>query len=161
MRSSSCLIEFANGDGDTIRCGKRAVADCADCGMSICSDCRTECCGESFCDYCYDYPATGTRAFEIGICWHVYVPTTRTRVPRSRAMRRHGAKLSVHDAVRASGDFCLRFRNAHLSCGRTIRARIQPRRPFPRCVGRPEPGTRPRIPYPRTGTPPVRQRRAD
>jgi hypothetical protein len=55
MRSSSCLIEFANGDGDSIRCGKLAVADCADCGMSICSGCRTECCGDSFCHFCYDY----------------------------------------------------------------------------------------------------------
>ena len=58
MRSSSCVIEFDNGDGDTIRCGKPSVADCADCGVSICSDCRTECCGESFCDYCYDYHVT-------------------------------------------------------------------------------------------------------
>jgi hypothetical protein len=58
MRSSSCLIEFDNGDGDTIPCGKPAVAECADCGMSICSECGTECCGESFCDYCYDYHVT-------------------------------------------------------------------------------------------------------
>jgi hypothetical protein len=58
MRSSSCLIEFANADGDSIRCGQSAVADCADCGLSICSDCRAECCGESFCDYCYDYHLT-------------------------------------------------------------------------------------------------------
>jgi hypothetical protein len=58
MRSSSCLIEFANADGDSIRCGQSAVGDCADCGLSICSDCRAECCGESFCDYCYDYHLT-------------------------------------------------------------------------------------------------------
>ena len=58
MRSSSCLIEFANGDSDSIRCGKPAVVDCADCGMSICSDCETECCEESFCEHCYDYHVT-------------------------------------------------------------------------------------------------------
>ena len=55
MRSSSCLIEFPNGDGDTIRCGRTSIADCADCGVSICSECQMECCGESFCDYCHEY----------------------------------------------------------------------------------------------------------
>jgi len=57
MRTSSCLVEFAT-DGDSIRCGKPAIADCADCGISICSDCETECCGEPFCEYCYDYHVT-------------------------------------------------------------------------------------------------------
>ena len=55
MRSSSCQIEFDNGDGDTIRCGKPTEAMCSDCGVSACADCSTECCGESFCDYCYQY----------------------------------------------------------------------------------------------------------
>ena len=57
MRSPSCLIDFDNGNGDTIRCGKPTVADCSDCGISICNDYRTECCGQSFCDQCYDYHA--------------------------------------------------------------------------------------------------------
>jgi hypothetical protein len=57
MRSSSCQIEFANED-HTIRCGKPAIADCADCGTPICDDCRMECCEESFCEYCYDYHVT-------------------------------------------------------------------------------------------------------
>ena len=47
-------IEFAR-ESDTARCGKPAVAECADCGASICSDCRTECCGQAFCDLCYEY----------------------------------------------------------------------------------------------------------
>ena len=50
----SCEIEFADG-ADAIRCGRRAVAECAECRISLCSGCRTECCGESFCDYCYEY----------------------------------------------------------------------------------------------------------
>lgn len=50
-------IEFADG-ADTVRCGKPAVAEYADCGTSICDDCRTECCVESFCDYSYDYHLT-------------------------------------------------------------------------------------------------------
>jgi len=57
MRNSSCQIESAN-ESDTVRCGKPAVAECADCGASICSACRTECCGQSFCDHCYDYHAS-------------------------------------------------------------------------------------------------------
>jgi hypothetical protein len=39
-------------------CGKRTVAECADCGTAICSDCRFECCGDSFCGQCYDYHVT-------------------------------------------------------------------------------------------------------
>jgi hypothetical protein len=58
MRSSSCEVKFGLEKTDTVRCGNRAVADCADCGVSICDDCRTDCCGESFCDYCYDYHVT-------------------------------------------------------------------------------------------------------
>lgn len=53
----SCQIEFAN-EADTVRCGKPAVAECADCGIPICSDCMTECYGESFCEYCYEYHLT-------------------------------------------------------------------------------------------------------
>jgi hypothetical protein len=55
MRISSREVEFGFDKTDTVRCGKLAVAECADCGMSLCSNCRTECCGESFCEYCYDY----------------------------------------------------------------------------------------------------------
>jgi hypothetical protein len=43
MRSSSCQIEFAN-EADTVRCGRPAVVECAECGISLCSGCRTECC---------------------------------------------------------------------------------------------------------------------
>ena len=57
MRGSSCQIHFDQGSGNAMLCGKPAVADCADCGISLCFDCRTECCGESFCDYCYEYHA--------------------------------------------------------------------------------------------------------
>jgi len=55
MEALTCQIEFAEDPHATIRCGKPAVAECADCGTSICSACRSECCGDSFCDYCYDY----------------------------------------------------------------------------------------------------------
>ena len=54
MRNSSCQIEFAN-ESDTVRCGKPAVAECAEYGPSLCSDCLTERCDMAFCDYCYDY----------------------------------------------------------------------------------------------------------
>jgi hypothetical protein len=43
---------------DTFPCGKQAVAECADCGISICSDCCEECCGDWFCVQCYDYHIT-------------------------------------------------------------------------------------------------------
>ena len=56
---SSCEIEYVrSGRVDAIPCGKRVVAECADCGAAICSDCRLECCGDSFCGYSYDYHAT-------------------------------------------------------------------------------------------------------
>src|SRR5437667_8844060 len=59
MKMSSCQIEYAtSGRADAIPCGKRVVAECADCGAAICSACRLECCGDSFCGYCYDYHAT-------------------------------------------------------------------------------------------------------
>src|ERR1700752_5093262 len=54
MRSSSCQTEFAN-ESDTVRCGKPAVAECAEYGPSLCSGCLTERCDMAFCDYCYDY----------------------------------------------------------------------------------------------------------
>lgn len=76
MRSSSCQIEFANED-DTIRCGKPAVADCADCGTSVCDDCRTECCAESFCGYCYDYHVT----------YYCLRKTVQTEAPPARPIR--------------------------------------------------------------------------
>jgi hypothetical protein len=52
----NCTIEYAASWSDqSLPCGKRAVARCADCGSSICSDCSLECCGRSFCGQCYDY----------------------------------------------------------------------------------------------------------
>jgi hypothetical protein len=49
-----CTIEY----GSTVeerRCGRVAVAECADCGASVCSICCKECCGKAMCGYCYDY----------------------------------------------------------------------------------------------------------
>jgi hypothetical protein len=55
----NCGIEYAAAWSDEgLPCGKRAVARCADCGVSICSDCLMECCGQSFCGQCYDYHVT-------------------------------------------------------------------------------------------------------
>jgi hypothetical protein len=52
----NCTIEYAASWSDqSLPCGNRAVARCADCGSSICSDCSLECCGRSFCGQCYDY----------------------------------------------------------------------------------------------------------
>jgi hypothetical protein len=39
MRISSREVEFGFDKTDTVRCGKLAVAECADCGMSLCSNC--------------------------------------------------------------------------------------------------------------------------
>jgi len=51
-----CQIEYTSSDGaDVTPCGKRAMAECADCGLLICDDCRVECCSEPFCGQCYDY----------------------------------------------------------------------------------------------------------
>jgi hypothetical protein len=58
----NCEIEYAasySGD-QSLLCGKRAIARCADCGSAICSECRFECCGDSFCDQCFDYHGTHT-----------------------------------------------------------------------------------------------------
>lgn len=53
---ANCEIEYAASWSDqSLPCGKRAVARCADCGTSICSDCLTECSGQTFCVQCYDY----------------------------------------------------------------------------------------------------------
>jgi hypothetical protein len=49
-----CTIEY----GSTVeerRCGRVAVAECADCGASVCSICCKGCCGKAMCGYCYDY----------------------------------------------------------------------------------------------------------
>jgi hypothetical protein len=40
---------------DSWPCGKRSVAQCADCGLAICEKCRTACCGDSYCASCYEY----------------------------------------------------------------------------------------------------------
>jgi hypothetical protein len=57
----SCQIEYEYGAiGNTVRCGRRSVAQCADCGISLCSECSTGCCGESFCGCCYDFHVTET-----------------------------------------------------------------------------------------------------
>jgi hypothetical protein len=51
-----CTVEYGSIDKE-MRCGRAAVADCADCGASVCSSCSMECCGHVLCGYCYDYHA--------------------------------------------------------------------------------------------------------
>jgi hypothetical protein len=59
LMNQRCQIEYvSSGSAEGMLCGKPAVAECADCGVSVCSACRLECCGSSFCEYCYDYHAT-------------------------------------------------------------------------------------------------------
>jgi hypothetical protein len=50
----NCEIEYAARFSDEgLPCGRRAVAECADCGNAICEDCRIECCRECSRDFCF------------------------------------------------------------------------------------------------------------
>ena len=57
--TSLCTIEYGSGSIGS-RCGRPAVAECADCGASVCSSCGRSCCGKVLCGYCYDFHAIHT-----------------------------------------------------------------------------------------------------
>jgi hypothetical protein len=52
--TSFCTIEYGSTERER-RCGRAALTECVDCGVSICSSCCRECCGKLLCGYCYDF----------------------------------------------------------------------------------------------------------
>jgi len=59
LESTSCQIEHISRHSDIgSTCGKRAVAECVDCGTALCSDCGSWCCGQPFCEVCREYHVT-------------------------------------------------------------------------------------------------------
>jgi hypothetical protein len=71
--TSFCTIEYGSTNTER-RCGRAAVAKCADCGSSVCASCGKECCGKVLCGYCYDYHA-------IHSCLKSSAPTELRPVP--------------------------------------------------------------------------------
>ena len=58
MNPNCEVVYVAHSSDQGLPCGKRAVAECDDCGTAICEECRLTCCGDSWCPSCYNFHIT-------------------------------------------------------------------------------------------------------